>query len=899
VLKLVDIKKDYPVDGNQAVHALKGINVEFPSTGFVSILGPSGCGKTTLLNILGGLDRYTEGDLIVDEKSTKDFNDHDWDNYRNKKIGMVFQSYNLIGHMSVLANVEVALTLSGVERSKRKAAAIEALKSVGLENQIHKYPNQLSGGQMQRVALARAIVNNPSVILADEPTGALDSTTSVQIMDILAKIAHDRLVLMVTHNRQLADEYSSRIIEIKDGEIVKDYVNKNQVIKPAEVKQEEKKEEPKEEVKSEDYTMISSDFSSEVKKGLKNKKPKKEKSSMSFFTALSISLQNIRSKKGRTTLTAVAGSFGIIGVALVLSLSNGFSNYISNMQSESLAQFPISVEEYSMEYSSSSTKKEEFPDDHSVIINQPASSSSIHVNNITDDYISYVNNFDEKLYSSINYNYALKTNIITSDTSGNVVTLKTESQSLLESLTSSMTSSSYWYQLPSNDEFVQSKYDLIEGTYPKNENEAILVVDKYNSMSKSILSALGFDTTQASIDVTTILDKNFKIVNNDDYYTQSSDTVTTVTGKFLKNDVKNLSKLLEYIQDAATHLAEGNADALTEDKDKINAYFEDTQETKDIHFYTAPTDAQKKTMLNDDKIGSKIKVVGILRPNKTSVATVLSPGVYCKENLINSAIEANKNSVIAKDYQNHIVLPNASMFGISIPDTYYAFTSDFKKDENPLGKDLTASHDYFSTYLSKRKTLGTDITVSSITIYPKDFSLKKDLLKYLDDYNVDKAATDQVKYSDLAGTVFSSLEALVNMISTVLIAFASISLIVSSIMIGIITYNSVIERTKEIGILRAIGARKKDVSRLFKAEACIIGFISGLFGVVITYILCFPINAIFSHLDMGVDLSNLASLNIIHAVILVALSVVLNFIASLIPARMGAKKDPVVALRSE
>lgn len=880
MLNLVDIKKDYPIDKERSVHALKGINVEFPDTGFISILGPSGCGKTTLLNILGGLDRYTSGDLIVDNKSTKEFDDKDWDNYRNKKIGMVFQSYNLIGHMSVLGNVEVALTLSGVERSVRKQLSIEALKSVGLESEIHKFPNQLSGGQMQRVALARAIVNNPSVVLADEPTGALDSVTSVQIMNILAEIASTRLVLMVTHNKQLALDYSSRIIEIKDGEILKDYQNTPSFKK--EVKEVKKEEE------NTDLTMISSDFKSEVKKGLKDVKIKKKKSSMSFLTALSISLQSIRSKKGRTALTSIAGSFGIIGVALVLSLSNGFTNYISDMQSETLAQFPISVEEYSTDYTQRESKTE-FPDDHSVIVNVP--NTSVHVNNITQDYINYVKDMDEKYTSSINYNYALQTNVLTSDTSGNISVLNTASSSFVSSLLSS--TSSCWYELPSSKDFVLSKYDLIEGSYPSSKNEAVLVVDKYNSLSQSTLKTLGFDTTQESIDVTTILNKEFKLVSNDNFYTQEG--TISVTGKFLKSDLNSetypISKLLEYYQGYVQARKDGDSDLMSEDLDKIKSYFNDSSETKDIPYYSSAdsdTDFLKSVYTNKS---DSVKIVGILRPNNTSVASILSNGIYCKSEFVQSAIEVNKTSKIAESYKNNIILNDAVYPDISIYRELQATVPALQS--TPY--DIT----YISSYISKRKLYGTDITVSSISIYPKDFSYKKDILNYLDAYNTDKAETNQVRYTDLATTVFTSLETMVNMISTVLVAFASISLVVSSVMIGIIIYNSVIERTKEIGILRAIGARKKDVSRLFKAEACILGLFSGTFGVLVTYILCFPLNAIFNSMNLGLDLSHLASLNPLHALFLIALSVVLNYIASLIPSRMASKKDPVIALRTE
>ncbi len=899
MLNLKDISKDYYIDKELSVHALKDLNLQFPDKGFVSILGPSGCGKTTLLNILGGLDRYTSGDLIVDGKSTSGFNDHDWDNYRNKKIGMVFQSYNLIGHMSVLSNAEIALTLSGVDRATRKALSIEALRSVGLENEIKKRPNQLSGGQMQRVALARAIVNNPSVVLADEPTGALDSVTSIQIMDILSKIASSRLVIMVTHNRKLADSYSSRIIEISDGEVIKDYENtptKGELAaKPLSSVVEEKKEEDQNKKVASDYTLIDKDFSKEVKSELKKGKVKKKQSAMSFLTALSLSFTNLKTKKGRTILTSVAGSFGIIGVALVLSLSNGFTNYIDGMQSESLAQFPISVEEYSADYTSDNTNANvEYPDDHDVIVKQ-AATTSYHVNNITDDYITYLNDIDSSIVSSVNYNYALRTNVLSKNTSGTVSVLSTDASSYLESLTSSVTSSSYWYQLPSNDTFVQSKYDLIEGKYPTSSNEAVLVVDKYNSLSTTILKALGYDTSKDSISVSSILSKEFKMVDNDNYYTDTG-TTTAVTGKFLKDDNStSLTKMLEYISQMIKAYSNNDLIAVNSYQKLVYSFFNDTEETRNLKSYTTPTSDELTSLYDDSSKSSSIKIVGILRPNKSSVASMLSPGVYCKTDLVTDAIDVNKTSSISTSYKNNMVLQYSSLLGDYYPTTFKVIDNNNAISYSNLS-DLVTN---ISNYISQRKILGTDISVSSITIYPKDFSLKKKVLSYLDAYNTDKADTDQIKYTDLAGTVFSSFEAIVNIISTVLIAFASISLVVSSVMTGIIIYNSVIERTKEIGILRAIGARKKDISRLFKAEAVIIGLFSGVVGIGVTYLLCIPLNMIFNNLNLGLDLSHLAQLNPWHALILLAISIVLNFIASLIPSRFAAKKDPVVALRSE
>ncbi|MCI2068438.1 MAG: ATP-binding cassette domain-containing protein [Bacilli bacterium] len=907
MLKLENIIKDYPIDKDLKVHALQGINADFPDSGFVAILGPSGCGKTTLLNIIGGLDRYTSGILEVDGKSTSNFTDHDWDNYRNKKIGMVFQTYNLIGHMSVLDNVSLALTLSGVEHSAKKAIAADALKSVGLENELDKHPNQLSGGQMQRVAIARAIVNNPSIILADEPTGALDSKTSVQIMEILAKIALSRLVIMVTHNRQLAFEYATRVIEMSDGKITADKTNIPQH-KEAPVQKEpaEKKDNAEN-----DYTLIDENFSKNVAKELKEAKTKKKKSSMSFWTALSISWHNLRSKKTRTVLTSIAGSFGIIGVALVLAVSNGFTNYINDMQSETLAQFPVSIEEYS--YDTSSIKPADldpYPDDHDIIVEKPIS-SLLHVNNITDDYVDYVNKMNTEYYSSINLNYALRSNVLTKSAStGKVTSLSTDSSSLIESLTSN----NYWYQLPSSDDFVKNKYDVIEGKYPSAANEVIIVVNRYNQMSQSTLKALGFDVSKEKVAVSDVLSKTFKLVSNNDFYQPLSQT-SSVTGRFLLSKEEmtakglKLSKYLEYASGVATQYASnGNVidDTIKGYLAKMESFFLPQEETRDLHCYSYPTSDQMLSIFDDINKGSEIKVVGIMRPNNTSVTSLLSNGVYFKKELVDQEIA--QTTEIGTNYQNNMAVTGDYSFSyngitVNLPTVYKVIDSN---DPMPVNSTSMVSDiaNNIKTYINQRKVLGTDTSVSSITIYPTNFNQKQNILSYLDQWNYQadgskKAETDQVKYTDLAGTLFSSLEMLVNIISTVLITFASISLVVSSVMIGIITYTSVIERTKEIGILRAIGARKKDIGRLFKAEAVIIGFFSGLVGDLFAYLICLPINQIINGLNLGMDLSHIASLSPWHALILLAVSSVLTFIASLIPSSFAAKKDPVVALRTE
>lgn len=897
MLKLKKITKDYVIDKNLSVNALKGIDLEFPEHGFVSILGQSGCGKTTLLNIIGGLDRYTTGDLQIDGKSTKEFSDKEWDNYRNKKIGMVFQSYNLISHMTVLGNVEIAMTLSGVSRSKRREVAKKALESVGLGGELDKKPNQLSGGQMQRVAIARAIVNVPNVILADEPTGALDSVTSVQILNILGELAKDKLVIMVTHNRNLALTYSSRVIEMSDGLVFNDV--KNIPTYKSEVAKENKNQ--KSSIKANSFTMIEEDFDAKLAKELsKEKKKEKDKTSMSFGTAISISGRNLRTKKGRTIATSITGSIGIIGVALVLAISNGFSNYISNLESETLAQFPVSVEEFSYDaegFSSGGTNDlETYPENHDVVVTEPAS-ASLHVNNIDNEYISYVEAMDDELTSDVQYNYSLQSNVLAENSSGEVNSLRTTQASLVSSLFST---SNYWNQLPDSEEFILSQYDVIEGTYPESKNDVVLVVDEYNSMYKTTLNQLGYDSDQDSVSVADVLNHEFKLVSNNNYYTENTET-TDVTGLFLKSNEQLAAEGLSITQMQETIAKVSTIDYSKIDEPETQAeiaaiteelknYFNSTEDTRTLKSYSAPSAEEKKAIYNDDEKTDTLNVVGILRPKESTVSPVLSNGIYYTKALVDSEIVSNATSDIAADYTNHLVLDSTT----NLPSLYNIIGNSNKAD-------LTIDNmiEQITSYFTNRKVFGTDLLVTSITIFPKDFESKADILSYLDSYNIGKDKIDQVKYSDLAGSVTSTLETLISIISSVLIAFASISLIVSSVMIGVITHTSVIERTKEIGILRAVGARKKDVSRLFEAEAMIIGGLSGVVGIAVTYLLSPIVNVIVNNLNPQFDIGNIASLVWWHALVLIGISIILTFMASLIPARSAAQKDPVVALRTE
>lgn len=764
MLKLNNIKKDYKT-GDFVQHALKGISLNFRENEFVAILGPSGSGKTTLLNIIGGLDRYTIGDLIIDGKSTKKFKDKDWDAYRNHAIGFVFQSYNLIGHISVLENVEMGMTLSGMGSSLRKKKALSLLEKVGLKEHAHKKPNQLSGGQMQRVAIARALANDPKIILADEPTGALDSKTSKQIMELIKEISKDKLVIMVTHNRELAESYATRIVEMKDGELIND----------------------------------SKPFKDDKKSG----NLKITKTAMSFLTALRLSFGNIRTKKGRTILTAFASSIGIIGIALILSLSNGFNIEVENFEQDSLSQSPIMITNQTMQMDEEtfnelkgSVEKNKYPDDKEVYAQDDITDTIVHTNKITEDYVNYIDSMNMDNVSGISYIKGTNINLISKNGDKYDLVFDNSSSNMMSQMTSSV--------LPENpndeNSLISKNYDILAGDI-SDEAGLVLFVNSRNQVSASILEGLGFDENVSFED---LLNKEFKIAYNDDYYKQIGDNFIPET---------DLSKIYN----------------------------------------------------SDNSI--TVKIMAIVRGKEDKELITGGSGLYYTDALVNEVINKNKSSEIVKAQKDadYNVL------------THQKFDESFTKD----------------TFLGY---LGADVVPSAIYIYPKDFETKDEIISYLDDYNDGKNEEDVVQYTDMAEMISSLSGDIMDAITIVLIAFSSISLVVSSIMIGIITYISVLERTKEIGILRALGARKKDITRVFNAETFIIGIFSGVLGVVIAYFLTIPTNIIIENLS-GLD--NVAKLNIVHAIILIIISLTLTVIGGAIPARMASKKDPVVALRTE
>ena len=895
MLELNDIKKDY-VSGSTTVSALKGINLRFRDCEFVSILGQSGCGKTTMLNIIGGLDKYTSGDLKINGVSTKNYKDRDWDFYRNNSIGFVFQSYNLIPHQTVLSNVELALTLSGVSKAERKKRAIEALEKVGLGEQIHKKPNQMSGGQMQRVAIARALVNNPDILLADEPTGALDTETSIQIMELLKEISKDRLIIMVTHNPELAKDYSTRIVRLLDGVITDD---------------------------SDPYSLEDMEADIRAKEAAKaktsekktKKSGKKQKTSMSFFTALSLSFNNLMTKKTRTILTAFAGSIGIIGIAMILSISNGIQLYIDRVQRDTLSSYPITLQAEAIDISSmvssmtGNSDSEEHEDKSKIYSNDIMGDmintmvKEVKSNNLSDfkKYIETGGSDIKSYVSDIQYSYDVPLNIYMKDTSNGVEQLNPST--MFDSIygegvtgtSSAMSSgmgmgmfsnSSVWNQLLGNQQVLDEQYDVLAGHWPENFNEVVLVADKNNEVDDYTLYSLGLKDPE---EVRTLFKK---MMVGESYETK-----------------KDISYTFDEILDTEFKLV------MPTDMYKYN----DVTGTWDDY------SKDDKYMTNVVNNGTDIKVCGIIRPNDDAVSTSLSSGIGYTAKLTEYIIEEVKNSEIAKaqladtsvDVFTGVPFDNDRNTEITMDDVN-AYMATLSPEESAQMQAMTSgmSDDQilqlFSASLKARTTdatldsnkskLGiTDLdTPSQIDIYATDFDSKEKVQNIIKDYNKlqqdDGKEENVINYTDYVGIMMSSVSTIINAISYVLIAFVAISLIVSSIMIGIITYISVLERTKEIGVLRSIGASKKDVSRIFNAETLIEGFVSGALGIVVTLLLCIPANALIKHLT---DISNVAQLPVAGGVILIIISMFLTFIAGLIPAKLAAKKDPVVALRSE
>lgn len=823
MLELKRITKIYET-GSFKQTALNDITINFRKSEFVSILGPSGSGKTTLLNIIGGLDKYTSGDLIINELSTKKFNDSDWDTFRNHRVGFVFQSYNLISHQTILSNVELALTLSGVPKTERTKRAKKALEQVGLKDHVDKLPNQLSGGQMQRVAIARALVNDPEILLADEPTGALDTETSKEIMKLLKDVSKKKLVIMVTHNQELAEKYSTRIISIKDGKIIND--------------------------------TNAYDGKINTKQDKETIKTKNKKTSMSFKTALSLSFNNLLTKKGRTILTAFAGSIGIIGISLILSLSTGVNNYIARVQEDTLTSYPISIESATADMSTMLTdlanqSKREKHQDKLIYSNDIMSSmvesmsSQIKTNNLTEFKKYLEENSDEldQYANDIKYTYNLDLQIYKKET--DKIT-KLNPSTVFQSFgfnyqqeTSPMNSNQYmenrmnvFNELSENKNLLKKTYDILAGKLPEHYNEVVLIADSYGEISDYALYSIGIKD-QAEL--------------------------TKMTEKIMKGEKLEKTTQTSYTYDELLN---------TEFTLVLNTDYYQKQES--IWVDKSSDESYMKKLIDKSLT---LKVVGIIKPNEESSITTSGEVGYTKE-LTDYVIENINNSEIAKEQ-----LKNT--------------------DKSVLTNTNFSSINTYEMTLASLGIVSLD-TPKTINIYPKDFKSKEDIIKIIDKYNKEKENNKEkdlvITYTDYVGILMNSITTIVDVISYVLIAFVSISLIVSSIMIGVITYISVLERTKEIGILRAIGARKKDISRVFNAETFITGLISGVLGIIITIILNIPINIIIKNLS---GINNVSSLPPLAAIILIAISVFLTVVAGLIPSSYASKKDPVVALRSE
>ena len=888
MLQLIDVKKDYTTAG-QTVAALKGVNLCFRKNEFVSILGASGCGKTTLLNIIGGLDHYTSGDLVINGKSTKDYKDHDWDVYRNHRIGFVFQSYNLIPHQTVLGNVEIALTIAGLSKTERKSRAVEALKRVGLEKELHKRPNQLSGGQMQRVAIARALVNNPEILLADEPTGALDTVTSVQIMDLIREIAGERLVIMVTHNPELAEEYSSRIVRLQDGLVIADsnpcsieeLQEENVAVAPSTLSIETSEEAQT----AEEPPVVASQQN-------QSKKPKKERSAMSYGTSLGLSARNLATKKGRTALTSVAGSIGIISVCLVLALSNGFNNYILGMEEDMLSYYPITVSETTMDVNAimmGMTDLSDMPDMKKIgdrvyvnsFLTNIAKGMTV-TNNISDEYIDYLEGMDPELYEAIQYSYGedLMSNLYT-DASFNITmnntTFKEEGTYSLSALKGTYTellsqldqgSETNYAQLstlvtylgsvvnkmPGTADFaderfsdyVLSQYELIDGAFPKNENEAILVVGENNDVTDITLVQLGLlDSEQFLVNLYKDKDEadkevylDYKAIREKEYYLCTNDEI------YRRNDEQSKDDPYFFKYTSAYNVKVGE---------------------------TATTPREEK--------GEKITISGILRLREGLSYGCLKSGLNLTEKAVDTWIAKNMQSELSKWVNNEA---NAAFLTVTAP--------------NLMAYTMQASQT--GDYTQMKRAIGAMDTPTKVSIYTANFETKQGLLAHMDAWNDThtEESGEQIKYDDTVGTMMKMMQTMLDAITYILVAFTSISLVVSSVMIGIITYVSVVERVKEIGVLRSLGARKKDIKNLFNAETFIIGLASGLIGVAVTYLLSLGINALFISLA---GIYGIADLPVSQAILMIVISITLTLISGLIPASAAAKKDPVVALRTE
>ena len=906
MLKLIDVKKDYKV-ADSKVHALKGIDLEFRKNEFVCILGPSGCGKTTLLNIIGGLDQYTSGDLVIGGRSTKNYGDRDWDVYRNHQIGFIFQSYNLIPHQTVLGNVELALTIAGIGKEERRERAKQALERVGLGEELNKRPNQLSGGQMQRVAIARALVNNPAILLADEPTGALDSKTSVQIMDLIREISGERLVIMVTHNPELAESYASRIVCLKDGLVESDS-------DPYDGTEDREKEERRQE---EELASLTLEDREKVKK---EKKKRDSHAKMGFFTALALSARNLLTKKGRTIITSVAGSIGIISVCLVLALSSGFNNYIKRTEEDMLSYYPVQITESTYDMAAmmtSFTAQKDMPDlselDNEVYIDSfltGLANGMAVKNNITPEYVEYVNQVDDSWVSAIQYGYGVRlvdnlfTNVYTMEgddetdltrTTRSLSNLKTHYIEVLNRKAEEYSQLTYMADFFGNivnkmpgttnvgeedfGKYVLSQYDIVQGTFPTNANEVVLVVGANNQVTDLTLAQLGFLDEEKFLSLFE-LGENKPTAEDTDrgYMTVDFDEV--------------IGKEYSLFYNSAVYIENEGYE-----KPVANPFI--TQTLGYPYTYRGTRSELSAT----EEEGINLKISGILRLKEGLTYGCLKSGLNLTEQAVNDYIKHNMQSDIVQWTKNdsEFIMPTGGTDSVTLYlspaaqlDDYYAPLSQYIAD-NPLLAPLGGIRIAVDPERAIRALGGSDV-INSISIYATDFDGKDALLAHLDQWNETHEESEKITYSDTVGLLMQMMQTMLDTITYVLVAFTAISLVVSSVMIGIITYVSVVERVKEIGVLRALGARKRDIRNLFNAETFIIGLAAGLIGIAVTYLLSIVINVVMFSLT---GISGIAALPVLSAFIMVLVSVGLTLISGLIPASAAAKKDPVIALRTE
>ena len=883
MIQIKNIVKTY-LSGENEVQALKDVSINFRNSEFVSILGPSGCGKTTMLNIIGGLDKYTSGDIVINGVSTKEYKDKDWDAYRNHYIGFVFQSYNLISHLSVLENVELALSIAGMSKKDKRKKAMKALKEVGLEDQVKKRPNQLSGGQMQRVAIARAIVNEPKIILADEPTGALDSETSVQVMDILKKISDKYLIIMVTHNEELANEYSTRIIKILDGNVIGD----SDIYIPTE-----------EEVEKDRVAYEKKDTKEKQKQ-----KVKKIKTSMGYGTAFSLSLKNLWSKKVKTVIESLAGSIGIIGIALVLAVSSGFTNYINHLQANTLGGYPVTVGMVAadmdavmnggLEDFSNALQKDESEDSLGVYDTMAMMEKLGHLNLFSEEFIEYVDNYvaedrnksaDERDLKAFKYEYTLPLKMLTKQNDKVSLISNNNSASILG------TSSAVLYEIIDEKSWILENYDLVAGDYASNADEIMLVVGKDNKLDINVVKNLGLPYSVNSETGNYNSIKYSDVVDNTEYVLVMNNAYYDSADNFKEKNVKDASVLADLYTNA-----------------------------KDLNNFNVESDVKLK-----------VKISGVLKVKDTVETEILSSGlVYTpalrelyNTNALNSEIVQYAENIISTNIANGITGDNA--YNIEFPWIYsvdvsemsmmgggsYVFKSTGVYSGSELGvfpqgfvaytnAALNMNITYKQAYNMALQAVGVTRVPTAINFYPTSFDAKQNILNMFNSWNnTETGKTQKILYPDLTEMLTNTMGQMIDIISYVLIAFAGISLVVSSIMIGIITYSSVIERTKEIGVLRSIGARKKDISRIFNSETILVGFFAGLLGVFISWCLTFPISAIIKAVAGGAVTTNLAMLEFGDAAWLVIVSTLLTTIAGTVPARIASKKDPVRCLRSE